>query len=131
VKRVVIENLDASPVVEYQLGWMLIFAGREPEIHLLNPVATKLESKRVMEIGELLPDYSMQDDESVLESKQEYFISSSRTVVPAVAQAPDLKAINVFVAAVKRQGSQDFHANVSELSTQLKARFSPRKATPN
>ena len=131
VKRVVIENLDASLVIEYQLGWMLIFADREPEIHLLDPIATKLESKGVMEIGEPLPVYSMQDNESVAESKQESFVSSPRTVVPAVTQTPDLKAINVFVAAVKREGSPEFHANVNELSTQLKARFNPTNATAN
>lgn len=131
VKRVVIENLGTAPVVGYQLGWMLIFEDREPEIQLLDPVAVpERESKAVMEIGEPLPIYSVRD-ESIAASQEEAFISSARNAVPPITQVPGLRAINIFIASVKREGLPEFHENVSELSNQVKARFTPIKATTN
>jgi hypothetical protein len=122
VKRVVIENLGSAPVVGYQLGWMLIFADREPEIHVLEPVAVnKLTSKTVMEIGEPLPDYSA--DEGMAKSQEEAFANSPRNAFPPIKQDPNLKGINIFIASVTREGSPGFHENVSELTNQVKARF--------
>ena len=130
VKRVVIENLGIALVVEYQLGWMLIFADKEPEVHVLDPVAVgKMESKATMEIGEPLPVDSTQDDEFVVAKREEAYNNSATHAVPPITLAPGLRVINLFIASVKREGSPDFHENVNKLLNQVKTRFGPVKAT--
>lgn len=129
VKRIVVENLGSAPVFRLQMGWMLIFDDREPEIHVLEPMSVaKLESKGVLEIGEPLPDYSV-TDESVARSQEAAFVSSATDAIPAITRAPGLRAINLFVAAVNRGGLPEFREDAAKLSTQLKAKvLQPKKS---
>jgi hypothetical protein len=127
VKQLVMENIGPSTVVQYQLGFMLIFADKEPEIQPLGPVAVKLAPKAALTIGESAPNY--EDDETVAKQQEDLFVNSSRNVGQAVVPTTGLRAINIFVMSLKRDGEPEFHENTNELAAQMKARLEPAKRT--
>jgi hypothetical protein len=129
LKWAAVQNLTDAPILGYQLGWMLIYTNKDPEVHLLEPTLKRLGSKQIDEVGESLSPSENIEDESADESR---WANSGKSVLPPVVETPDLRAVLIFVASVKRQNAPDFIENIAELSAQQKARFVPAKAvSPN
>ncbi len=122
VGKLWLRNRSSVPIAEYQLGIIETFVNNEAQVHLLAPAAIEgMTSNTVLELGEFLPQDTIDDSDMVAVTKDLQIIRLPRQVTGPIANVVGLRSIFVFVASVKQDGKPDFTANIVELTNAAKA----------